>query len=102
MGKVANLIVDRTSGVRVCVFSVCVRETGCGSVRQLSESQSRMYLSLLGEHRASKRGGEREKGRRGGQQRQTMRFCDAFIPPYNLHPHPRKDDVPKTWEKNSS
>lgn len=44
----------------------------------------------------------KKKREEGGQQRQTMRFCDAFIPPCNLHPRPRKDAVPKMREKNSS
>lgn len=62
------------------------------------------YLSLSGEHHASRRGGEKKSRGGGGQLRQTMRFCDAFIPPYKWHPrpHPRKHGVPKMCEKKSS
>lgn len=97
VGKVAywetlGLCLDRTA---VCVFEC---ETGMwfGATDQW---WSYKYISLSGEPHASKRGGE--KKRRGdGRGRQCGFEMRLFL--YNLHPHPRKHDVSKVWEKNSS
>lgn len=82
-----------------CVF-VC--EMGCGLdqrvVQQLSERWHK-YLSLSDDHHASKRGGGR--GKKGGVKADNA-ACDAFIPPCDLHPLPREDDVPEMRRRDFS
>lgn len=95
-GHTPAVILVWITAVCVCMFEY---EMGCGLVMGLQVSQSvRRTPRVQARWRKKKsRGG-------GGQLRQTMRFCDAFIPPYKWHPrpHPRKHGVPKMCEKKSS
>lgn len=67
--------------VWMCVCVWVKRDVGL--VRHLSDG----LISIQVCQASTTRPSEVEKKEEGGQQRQTMRFCDAFISQYNLRLH---------------